>query len=105
MIEARTPVDRERLFNCEFFRLWRLHGESPFTVSAAGEPRVLVCLEGAGQLELNGSRYIVGKGEVWLLPAAVGACEFHPHNAVTILEIAIPEQFTTGDTGDGRRHQ
>ena len=46
-------------------------------------PRVsralLVCLEGAGQLERSGSTYIVGKGEVWLLPAEVGACAFHPH--------------------------
>jgi mannose-6-phosphate isomerase len=105
LIEARTPVDRERLFNCEFFRLWRLHGKSPFTVGKAGEPRALVCLEGAGQLEGSGSTYNVGKGEVWLLPAAVGACAFHPHNAVTLLEIAIPEQFTTGHTGDCRKRQ
>jgi mannose-6-phosphate isomerase len=108
MIEARTPVNRGRLFNCEFFRLWRLQGESPFIVGAAGEPRVLVCLEGAGQLERNGSTYIVVKGEVWLLPAAVGACAFHPHDTVNLLEIAIPEQFTTGrqpDTGDGRNRQ
>ena len=34
MVEVRTPVDRERLFNCDFFRLWRLHGESPFNVGA-----------------------------------------------------------------------
>jgi mannose-6-phosphate isomerase len=96
MIEARTPVDRERLFNCQFFRLWRLRGASPFTVGAAGEPRVLVCLEGAGQLEHSGSTYSVGKGEVWLLPAEVGACAVHPQSAVTLLEIAIPDQFTTG---------
>jgi mannose-6-phosphate isomerase len=91
VVEARTPVDRERLFNCEFFGLWRLHGDSPFTVGAAGEPRVLVCLEGAGQVEHNGSSFVVGKGEVWLLPAVVGACTFQPHNAVTLLEIAIPK--------------
>ena len=108
LIEARTPVERERLFNCEFFRLWRIRGESPFIVGAEGEPRVLVCLEGAGQLERNGSTYIVGKGEVWLLPVGVGACAFHPRTPVTLLEIAIPEQFTTGrqpDTGDGRKRQ
>jgi mannose-6-phosphate isomerase len=107
-LEARTPVDRERLFNCDFFRLWCLHGASPFTVGATGEARVLVCLEGAGQLERSGATHIVGKGEVWLLPAVVGACAFHPHNSVTLLEIAIPEQFTTGrrqDTGDGRKRQ
>ena len=89
--EARSPVDRERLFDCEFFGLWRLHGDSPFTVGAAGEPRVLVCLEGAGQVEYNDSPYIVGKGEVWLFPEEVGACVFHPHNTVTLLEMAIPE--------------
>jgi mannose-6-phosphate isomerase len=91
MIEARTPVDRERLFNCEFFRLWRLRGESPFTVGAIGEPRVLVCLEGTGHVEHNGSSHGVGKGEVWLLPAEVGACAFHPQRAVSLLEIAIPK--------------
>jgi len=105
MVEARTPVDRERLFNCEFFRLWRLQGESPFTVGARGELRVLVCLEGTGNVEHNGSSHGVGKGEVWLLPAEIGTCEFHPFNAVTLLEIAIPEQFTNGHTGDGRKHQ
>ena len=91
VVEASTPVDRERLFSCEFFRLWRLHGDSPFTVGAAGEPQVLVCLEGTGQVEHNGSVHAIGKGEVWLLPAEVGACAFHPQSAVTLLEIAIPE--------------
>jgi len=91
MVEARTPVDRERLFYCDFFRLWRLRGELPFTVGAMGEPRVLVCLEGAGQVEHNGSTYAVSKGEVWLLPAEIGSCAFHPHNAVTLLDIAIPK--------------
>jgi mannose-6-phosphate isomerase len=90
-VEAKTPVDRERLFNCDFFRLWRLRGASPFTVGATGEPRVLVCVEGAGQVEHNSSTHVVGKGEVWLLPAEVGACAFHPHGAATLLEIAIPE--------------
>jgi len=91
MVETRTPVDRERLFNCDFFRLWRLHGESPFTVGADGDPRVLVCVEGSGQVEHNGSAHAIGKGEVWLLPAEVGACAFHPDSAVTLLEIAIPK--------------
>ena len=91
MVEARTPVDRESLFSCEFFRLWRLKGEAKFTVGAAGEPRVLVCLEGSGQVAHNGSAHAIGKGEVWLLPAEVGACAFHPDSAVTLLEIAIPK--------------
>jgi hypothetical protein len=49
VVEATTPVERERLFHCEQFRLWRLRGESPFTVGAAGVPRVLVCIEAPGR--------------------------------------------------------
>ena len=88
---ATTPVERERLFHCEHFRLWRLRGQSPFTVGAAGVPRVLVCIEGAGQVEHGGATYAVGKGDVLLLPAVVGACTFQPQGAVNVLEIEIPE--------------
>ena len=52
-----TPVEREKLFDCEPFRLWRLRGQSPFTVGAAGVPRVLVCIEGKGQVEHDGATY------------------------------------------------
>src|ERR1700722_13268902 len=51
VVEATTPVERERLFQCEHFWLWRLRGHSPFTVGAAGVPRVLVCIEGSGQVD------------------------------------------------------
>jgi len=90
VMETATPVKRERLFQCEYFRLWRLTGQLLFTVGAADVPRVLVCLEGAGQIGYNGAVYAVGKGEVWLLPAVVGACAFQPHESVSLLEIALP---------------
>ena len=91
VVESKTPVGRERLFYCEHFWLWRLRGQSPFTVGAAGVPRILVCIEGAGQVEHLGANYAVGKGDVLLLPAVVGECTFHPHGAVTLLEIAVPD--------------
>jgi len=90
-VEAVIPVVRERLFNCEYFRLWRLHGESSFIVGATGKPRVLVCIAGAGQLEYKSANYAVRKGDVFLLPAVVGVCTFQPRGMVTLLEIAIPE--------------
>jgi mannose-6-phosphate isomerase len=90
VMEETTPVERERLFQCEHFELWRLGGQSPFTVGAAGVPRVLVATEGAGQIEYNGAFYVVGKGDVWLLPAAVGLCGFRPRGRVNLLEIALP---------------
>jgi mannose-6-phosphate isomerase len=91
VVEETAPVERERLFDCDYFRLWRLHGQSPFAVGAAGVPRVLVCLEGTGRVEHGGQTYAAGKGDVWLLPAAVGACAFRPSGAVTLLEVALPE--------------
>ena len=91
VVEATTPVRRERLFHCEQFSLWRLRGQSPFTVGAVEVPRVLVCIEGTGQVEHDGANYGVGNGDVLLLPAVVGACAFRPRGAVTLLEIALPE--------------
>jgi len=93
MVEATTPVERERLFHCEHFILWRLRGHPPFTVGAAGVPRVLVCIDGSGQVEHGGATYSVGKGDVLLLPAVVGSCVFQPSDEVNLLEIGIPEFF------------
>jgi len=91
VVEATTPVKRERLFNCEQFRLSRLQGNAPFAVGAPGAPSVLVCIWGAGQIEQAGAAYAVAKGNVFLLPAAIGACTFQPRGAVSMLEIEIPE--------------
>ena len=90
-VVTTTPVERERLFDCDHFLLWRLRGESSFSVGAAEMPRVLICIEGSGWLEGDGTAYDVDKGQVWLLPAVAGECVFHPNNAVNVLEIALPE--------------
>jgi mannose-6-phosphate isomerase len=84
-------VLRERLFHCEKFWLSRLRSEAPFSVGAPGVPGVLVCIEGVGEVEHGGATYPVAKGDVYLLPAAIGECIFQPREAVTVLEIAIPE--------------
>jgi mannose-6-phosphate isomerase len=90
VVETTAPVARERLFRCEHFWLWRVRGQSPFTVGAAGVPRVLVCIEGAGQVEHCGAAYAIGKGDVLLLPAVIGECTFRPLSKVNVLEIALP---------------
>ncbi len=91
VVEEVNPMLRERLVLCEHFGLWRLRGESPFTVGTAETPRVLVCVAGDGQLEQEGTNYAVGKGDVLLLPAVVGACLCRPHGAITLLDISLPE--------------
>lgn len=88
---SALPVCRERLFHCDHFQLWRVLGESTFAVGATGVPRVLVCIEGAGNIEYGDATYAARKGDVFLLPAAVGVCAFQPRGTVTVLEIEIPE--------------
>jgi mannose-6-phosphate isomerase len=91
VLEETTPVERELFFDCDYFRLWRLRGQSPFAVGAVGAPRILVCLEGTGLVGHGAETYAARKGDVWLLPAAVGACVFRPSGPVTVLEVALPE--------------
>jgi mannose-6-phosphate isomerase len=92
VIETVQPAMRELLFDNPHFRLWRLQGEAPFAVGAADEPRVLVCLEGMGNIEYDGADFPMEKGAVVLLPAAVGACRYRPAGSGTLLDIAVPDQ-------------
>jgi len=91
MVDEVKPVLRERLFDCEHFGLWRFGAESPFGVGAERTARVLVCLAGDGQVEHDGANYAIGKGDVLLLPAVVGACLCRPNGAISLLEISLPE--------------
>lgn len=92
VVETVLPAMRERLFDNPHFRLWRLQGDAPCSVGAADEPRVLVCLEGGGNIEYDGADFPMEKGAVVLLPAAVGACRCRPEGSVTLLDIAVPDQ-------------
>ena len=88
--EALKPVLRELLFHCDHFILWRIKGQSQFTIGATDEPRILICIEGAGRIVYAGEEYVVVKGDVFLMPAEVGSCTFRPGGKVNLLEIAIP---------------
>ena len=92
VVETAAPVERERLFDCEHFLLWRLRGDSPFTVGALELPRVLVFLQGGGEIEHGGAAYSMQRGDVVLLPASMGVCTFRPHTEVSLLEIALPDR-------------
>jgi mannose-6-phosphate isomerase len=91
MVDEVKPVLREQLFDCEHFGLWRFGAESPLGVGVERTPRVLVCLAGDGQVEHDGAKYAISKGDVMLLPAVVGACLCRPRDAISLLEISLPE--------------
>jgi mannose-6-phosphate isomerase len=60
ILDATAP-ERELVFDCEPFRLWRLRSDSPFPVGGVDLPRVLVCVEGTGQIE-HDARLMQSKG-------------------------------------------
>ena len=91
VMEVAGPILRERLMQCDHFGVWRIQGEAPFTVGAASLPRVLVCAAGHGGLEQGGVDCDFAQGDVVFLPAVIGACFCRPHEAVTMLEISLPE--------------
>ncbi|MGO9983081.1 MAG: type I phosphomannose isomerase catalytic subunit, partial [Rhodomicrobium sp.] len=89
--EASIPVQRERLFACSHFRLWRNSGVAAFPVGDLDEARVAVCIEGRGRLRDGEDAYRLERGDVMLIPASVGICQFEPEGRVVVLEIAGPE--------------
>lgn len=89
VVEMTNPVVRQRLVDCAHFRLWRHQGAAPFSVGAPDEPRVLVCVEGTGNIEQNGAGFFIEKGAVVLLPAVLGTCHFRPEGPVTLLETGV----------------
>jgi mannose-6-phosphate isomerase len=90
-VHGTKPLPWEKLIRCDHFGVWRISSQFPFVAGAAGMCRVVVCLEGRGELEHAGTNYPFGKGDVVLLPAIVGACPCRPNGNVTVLEISLPE--------------
>jgi mannose-6-phosphate isomerase len=90
-VRERDSVNREKLLRCDHFGVCRVTGEFPFTTGAADTCRLVVCLDGEGELQHGGISYRFDKGDVMLLPAVVGACVCRPNGTVTLLEIALPE--------------
>jgi mannose-6-phosphate isomerase len=97
IIENDGPELREKIFDNEHFILWRLTGTVPFMVGKEAAHRILVCIEGTGELESNNDLFSLVKGDVMLLPAICGACPFVPKGNVILLEIAVPETAFTND--------
>lgn len=85
-----NDITREELFNNEHFILWRINTDTQFAVGAKDVPRILVCIDGRGEIVFNGANYAVRKGDVVLLPAELGVMACTPKGKINLLEIAIP---------------
>jgi mannose-6-phosphate isomerase len=85
-----TPKPNGELVNCEYFTLHRHARHDKFMVGADGACRVVVRVEGQGDLVWNGERHPIGVGSVVLLPAAVGIATIDPRGPMTVLECGLP---------------
>jgi len=85
------PDLREKLFDNEHFVLWRTQGNKEFTAGAQDEPRILVCIEGKGDIVSYGNKYAIKKGDVVLIPAEIDEVSIVPQGNINLIEIAIPE--------------
>jgi len=83
-------VRREGLATCPYFGLARHTAAVPFAVGSVGRCRAVVCVAGRGELEAVGTRYPLSTGDVYLLPAEVGACVCHPAGEIALLECGLP---------------
>ena len=90
IVERHAPGRRERVFDESHFDLWRLTGEGAFEVGAKNTARILVCAEGDGVVNYADGSCRARRGDVLLIPAAVGVCEFQAASPATIFEIALP---------------
>ncbi|HEY1561368.1 MAG TPA: type I phosphomannose isomerase catalytic subunit [Caulobacteraceae bacterium] len=89
-LQTSEPIRAEKLIHDAHFDVVRRKGSRPFPVGAASEFRVLVCIEGGGDVEAGAQRVSMSRGKVVLLPAAIGVGSFIPKESATILEIAVP---------------
>jgi mannose-6-phosphate isomerase len=90
-IATRSPILNELLVDDAHFKMRRFTGDTSFMVGKEATPRVLVCVDGKGELEASEDFYPLKRGEVMLIPAVNGACPFVPKGKVVLLEIALPE--------------
>jgi mannose-6-phosphate isomerase len=101
-VDATAPVLVERLFQSEHFWLARFQGSSPFPVGVNDAPRIIVCVEGSGELETGAPdaalRYPIRTGDVYMLPPAINGAEFHPSGETVMLEIGLPGDTLTSLT-------
>jgi len=89
--EGHGRVRRAPLVECDFFTLGRWETHRPFQAGAVGRCRIVVGTSGRATIRHARAEYLIGVGDVWLLPAEVGACECVPHGDVTILECELPQ--------------
>lgn len=91
-LDSEAPALIESLLESAYFEVKRVTVDTPHAFGKFGEPKILVCGSGAGSFRMGANAIAVGRGEVILLPAAIGPQQFTPESETMFFEIAIPGQ-------------
>jgi len=82
---SQPPV----VLRSDYFTVWKHDEKKAFSVGRTNEPRVLVCVDGAGHIPAH-ENLLINKGNVFLLPSSLGECKVIPDGSIEILEVSIP---------------
>ena len=91
VVHGDGPETCELLLDDQHFKVLRHTGSGPFMVGKDNTARILVGIDGQGELEYRTDIYTLKRGEVILLPASVGACPLVPKNKIVLLEVVLPD--------------
>jgi len=80
---------RQRLVDCPHFVIDHVCSDRPFACGG-GRLEVLIVIEGAGRLEVDGAAEAVVRGDVRLLPAAMAQARCQPKTEMRVLACTLP---------------
>jgi mannose-6-phosphate isomerase len=82
-------VGRHNLVACPFFQIELIGAREVFTCDGR-QLTMLLVLHGQGRLSSPGFQEPIRRGEVWVLPAALGHAECRPEPELVVLRVTLP---------------
>ncbi len=79
----------ERLVDCRYFRIDRLHTEDELTMETAGECHILIVVEGQLTLSDGSGREELPRGQTRLLPGSQRSVRVQPQPSCTFLDVLV----------------
>ncbi|VTS04270.1 type I phosphomannose isomerase catalytic subunit [Tuwongella immobilis] len=90
VVHSHSPNRVEALIRDRYFGLNRLTLSEEMTVGVPDECRVIVPIEGQGELHSDFSTEIISAGDIVMLPATMGNATIVPNGKMTVLEVLVP---------------
>jgi mannose-6-phosphate isomerase len=88
---ARGAVTETYFISCPYFATEKWEFQERIATATSHEHfDLLIFLEGSGSIEASGERFDFAPGQLWMLPAAMGAYQLAPQSATSLLRTYLP---------------